>query len=107
MTENLKAILEAALKEIRALKSHPTATDDDHASYGAGRDDAACVIQEAIDNIPERDLTLTRDDQAAQAERCGCRGADDYCPCQNVPDRETLAQRSIKLASIRAAIDPR
>lgn len=26
----------------------------------------------------------------AQGARCGCLGADDYCPCQNVPDGETM-----------------
>jgi hypothetical protein len=26
----------------------------------------------------------TREQQREQGERCGCRGSDDYCPCQNV-----------------------
>lgn len=29
-------------------------------------------------------------DQKAQGLRCSCRGTDDWCVCQNVPDRETL-----------------
>lgn len=32
---------------------------------------------------------LTQEEQKAQAERCPCRGSDDYCPCQNVPDAIT------------------
>lgn len=32
---------------------------------------------------------LTSDERHAQAARCPCRGCDDYCPCQNVPDRIT------------------
>lgn len=32
---------------------------------------------------------LSPAEQWAQAARCACRGADDYCPCQNVPDRVT------------------
>lgn len=32
---------------------------------------------------------LTAAEQKIQAARCGCRGSDDYCGCQNVPDRET------------------
>lgn len=33
---------------------------------------------------------LTNEEQKAQGARCGCRGIDDYCVCQNVPDRTTL-----------------
>lgn len=36
---------------------------------------------------------LTPEEQKAQGSRCGCRGADDYCTCQNVPDAETIAAR--------------
>lgn len=32
---------------------------------------------------------LTNEEMKAQAERCACGGADDYCPCQNVPDSVT------------------
>lgn len=34
---------------------------------------------------------LTQDEQKAQAQRCGCKGSDDYCPCQNAPDQVTSA----------------
>lgn len=37
---------------------------------------------------------ITADEMVAQAKRCACRGADDYCLCQNVPDATTLAGRS-------------
>lgn len=37
---------------------------------------------------------LTPEEQKAQAARCGCHGADDYCPCQNVPDAKTRNVRS-------------
>jgi hypothetical protein len=33
---------------------------------------------------------LTREEKQAQAQRCPCHGIDDYCRCQNMPDRETL-----------------
>lgn len=36
---------------------------------------------------------LSQDEMKAQGQRCGCRGSDDYCICQNVPDRTTLARR--------------
>ncbi|PPQ42114.1 hypothetical protein [Rhodopseudomonas palustris] len=36
---------------------------------------------------------LSRDEALAQGKRCGCRGADDYCECQNVPDAITRADR--------------
>lgn len=32
---------------------------------------------------------LTDAEMKAQGDRCGCRGADDYCVCQNVPDAIT------------------
>lgn len=31
-------------------------------------------------------------DKAEQAARCPCRGADDWCVCQNVADAETRRQ---------------
>jgi hypothetical protein len=40
-----------------------------------------------VDPFASRGLTAA--EQKAQGERCGCRGADDMCPCQNVPDRVT------------------
>lgn len=39
------------------------------------------------------DRCLTTAEQKAQALRCPCRGTDEWCPCQNVPDRQTLAAR--------------
>lgn len=37
---------------------------------------------------------LTNAEQKAQGARCGCKGIDDYCPCQNRPDAQTLAERA-------------
>lgn len=39
------------------------------------------------------EATLTRAEQKAQGERCGCGGSDEYCPCQNTPDAETVRAR--------------
>ncbi|GLQ09283.1 hypothetical protein GCM10007913_12150 [Devosia yakushimensis] len=36
---------------------------------------------------------LTTAEKAAQASRCGCKGSDDLCPCQNAPDAQTIAER--------------
>jgi hypothetical protein len=44
---------------------------------------------------------LTPQEQWAQAARCPCRGSDDYCICQNVPDRLTRQQRAaVKIAAV-------
>lgn len=40
---------------------------------------------------------LTPQEQQAQAERCGCRGTNDMCGCQNTPDRQTLTERAAAL----------
>lgn len=37
---------------------------------------------------------LSEAEQKAQGARCGCRGVDDYCVCQNVPDAVTRRARS-------------
>lgn len=31
---------------------------------------------------------MMSEQKQAQAARCPCKGTDDYCPCQNVPDRQ-------------------
>lgn len=61
--------------------------------------DLAQSIQQAVEDWFEtKDLReqpcLSPAEQKAQGERCGCLGADDYCTCQNVPDRETRAARA-------------
>lgn len=43
---------------------------------------------------PKPDPILTDAEQRAQATRCCCKGADDMCQCQNVPDRITRENRS-------------
>ena len=42
---------------------------------------------------PEVVVCLTDAEQKEQAKRCSCRGVDDYCPCQNVPDSQTIRSR--------------
>src|SRR5690348_16271156 len=37
---------------------------------------------------------LTPAEMKAQADRCPCRGSDDYRPCQNRPDATTIAARA-------------
>lgn len=37
---------------------------------------------------------LSPQEKADQGRRCGCRGQDDYCPCQNAPDATTRASRA-------------
>lgn len=39
------------------------------------------------------DTCLTDAEMKDQATRCDCGGCDDYCPCQNVPDRATRSER--------------
>ncbi len=42
-------------------------------------------------HLPHREQRLlTIEEQSDQAYRCACRGADDYCPCQNMADYTTL-----------------
>lgn len=36
---------------------------------------------------------LTDNEQKSQAARCPCKGSDDWCPCQNTPDRATRDAR--------------
>ena len=45
---------------------------------------------------------LTAFEMKAQGERCACRGVDDYCPCQNAPDRKTICARAALAARSRA-----
>lgn len=40
------------------------------------------------------ELGLSESEKKAQGERCGCRGVDDYCVCQNVTDANTRADRA-------------
>lgn len=41
-----------------------------------------------------RQTGLTDAEQKAQGLRCACGGADDMCPCQNVPDATTRRERA-------------
>lgn len=44
------------------------------------------------------EMDLTAEDRRAQAERCACRGMDEWCVCQNSADAQTLAERRAALA---------
>lgn len=82
----------------------------DHYCMGDNWDDGAPAIADAIfAQLPllmaERakemaaqlaaEPGLTDAEQKAQAARCGCRGSDDYCACQNQPDEQTRAARQL------------
>lgn len=43
--------------------------------------------------MPDDVGCLTMSEQKAQATRCSCRGVDEWCPCQNTPDRQTMLAR--------------
>lgn len=58
-------------------------------------------IQDAVEGWfheqeERREPCLSPAEQKAQGARCGCRGADDMCPCQNAPDRETRRVRALQ-----------
>lgn len=60
--------------------------------------DLAQHIQSAVedwlfDQERRAEPCLSEAEQKAQATRCGCRGADDLCVCQNAPDATTRAAR--------------
>jgi hypothetical protein len=40
---------------------------------------------------------LSSTEQKYQSFRCACNGQDDYCPCQNMADKQTKADRAAKL----------
>ena len=104
-SSHVVGILQRIADEISALKLHPATGQEYDAGYIGGRGDAFAIVQEAIDNLPPKPksdyLGLSVEEQKAQAERCGCRGIDDYCPCQNSPDSATLRLR----AAVQAAVD--
>lgn len=61
----------------------------------------AQAIQDAVkawfaEREARRAPCLTSAEQKAQGARCGCRGADDLCPCQNVPDATTRRERAAR-----------
>ena len=67
--------------------------DEEAGQYGHGPTEEA-AIADFIENCQEDcDLRLDGPAKAAQAARCSCRGTDEYCPCQNVPDAETRRAR--------------
>ena len=61
---------------------------------------------EAPESAAVADQGLTPADQRAQAARCPCRGADEWCPCQNTPDRQTmLARRTPEHTGVTISMD--
>lgn len=40
---------------------------------------------------------LTSAEKRKQAERCPCRGSNEFCACQNVPNHRTIFVRQITL----------
>lgn len=81
--EPTKAMIEAGLK-----KSQTNPHQWCPAVYRAMVDAAPEVLKQVSHAI------LTSAEQKAQATRCGCKGSDDYCVCQNAPDKVTLAERA-------------
>ncbi len=61
-----------------------------HCPIGYGATEQA-AIDDLLDQI--NDGCLSDIEQKAQATRCGCRGSDDMCVCQNVPDETTKVER--------------
>ena len=54
-------------------------------------DDALAKLRKAME--PQGVPGLTDAEMREQGRRCGCKGTDEYCPCQNVPFRSTLDAR--------------
>ena len=52
------------------------------------RDEARTALGRVIQERDHllRGWVLSPAEKAEQAKRCSCRGSDDYCTCQNVPD---------------------
>ncbi|WP_267550298.1 hypothetical protein [Rhizobium rhizogenes] len=97
MGTDIRSILERIASEISAMKLHPTTAVEYDSGYIGARNDAFAIVQEAIDNLddrPEIERGLSFEEMRDQAKRCACLGSDDYCPCQNVPDRETKVART-------------
>lgn len=46
--------------------------------------------------VNTKDEALSIGEMRAQAKRCACGGADDMCPCQNIPDERTIRERRTK-----------
>lgn len=50
-------------------------------------------------------MTRRSEWQEENAERCGCRGSDDYCPCQNDPDHFKPKSLESQLADAEARVE--
>ena len=56
-----------------------------------------CQVPAITLELTDVEYCLSVAEMQVQAKRCACRGSDDYCPCQNVPDAETRRQRRERL----------
>ncbi len=59
------------------------------------------IVDKAIDGLLKQPSILTSTEQKAQGKRCSCGGADDYCVCQNSPDKNTISKRITALEQER------
>jgi len=50
-------------------------------------------VEQVCELLNSIDTCATEDEKKVQATRCGCRGHDEYCACQNVPDAVSWAER--------------
>ena len=69
----------------------------DTADFCMTNDDLAEVekmVRRRRDAVSHATPGITIEERKAQGARCNCGGSDDYCPCQNVPDPETMRLRS-------------
>ena len=57
------------------------------------------ILEDEAHALAAPGLGLSDADQKTQGARCACRGVDDYCPCQNAPDRITIAARKAALTT--------
>lgn len=74
------------------LFRHEPQSDDPAFEVDAGKclecEGFGCDQYESVMN-----QLLHHEEMVEQAKRCACRGVDDYCACQNVPDRTTRLKR--------------
>jgi len=57
--------------------------NDSRCGHAASLEEAKAQIDDA-EADREADRCPTEAEKKAQGALCGCRGSDDYCPCQNV-----------------------
>lgn len=80
--------IKAALEAFFGCALKPATIDAYEASMSAALLAAEQAAPEDTGQI------LSELEKATQGKRCSCYGFDDYCPCQNVPDKITREARS-------------